>query len=172
MVKNLPAMQETPVQSLHQEDHLEKRMATHSCILAWRIPQTEEPGELQSMGSQKVRHDWMTNTFTFSHSKLCSKTQPLLHFQRGKMYSIMSLVLHTTSFFCWPLYLKKFSEVLEIRDWKFNFIENKRFYKLVACRSRQLFKNLKKGIPMKDPEMKTTISLICRPHFGLWKCWL
>ena len=58
MVKNLPAMQETPVQSLGQEDPLEKGMATHSRILAWRIPWTEDPGRLQSMGSQRVRHNW------------------------------------------------------------------------------------------------------------------
>ena len=53
MVKNLPAMQETQVQSLGQEDLLEKEMAPHSSILAWRIPRTEEPGGLQSMGSQE-----------------------------------------------------------------------------------------------------------------------
>ena len=57
MVKNLPAKQETRLRSLGQEDSLEKEMATHSNILAWNIPQTEEPGELQSMGSQRVRHD-------------------------------------------------------------------------------------------------------------------
>ena len=57
MVKNLPAMQETQVGSLGQEDPLEKGMATHSSILAWRIPWTEEPGELQSTGSQRVRHN-------------------------------------------------------------------------------------------------------------------
>ena len=56
-VKNLPTMRETQVQSLDQEDPLEKKMATHSSILAWRIPWTEEPGELQSMGSQRVGHD-------------------------------------------------------------------------------------------------------------------
>ena len=53
MVKNLPTMQETWVQSLGREDPLEKGMATHSSILAWRIPWTEEPGELQSTGSQE-----------------------------------------------------------------------------------------------------------------------
>ena len=52
MVKNLPAMQEIQVQSLGREDPLEKGMAIHSRILAWRIPWTKEPGELQSMGSQ------------------------------------------------------------------------------------------------------------------------
>ena len=56
-VKNLPAMQETQVQSLGQADLLEKEMATHSSIHAWRIPWTEEHGGLQSMGSQRVRHD-------------------------------------------------------------------------------------------------------------------
>ena len=56
-VKNLPAMQETWVQSLGWEDPLEKEMATHSRILAWKIPWTEEPGGLQSMGSQRVKHD-------------------------------------------------------------------------------------------------------------------
>ena len=54
MGKNLPAMRETRVQSLDQEDSLEKEMATHYSILAWRIPWTKEPGGLQSMGSQRV----------------------------------------------------------------------------------------------------------------------
>ena len=56
-VKNLSAMLETWVQSLGREDPLEKEMATHSSILAWRTPWMEEPGGLQSMGSQRVRHD-------------------------------------------------------------------------------------------------------------------
>ena len=57
MVKNLPAMQETQVQSLGRDDSLEKEMATHSSILAWRIPWTGEPGGLPSVGSQRVGHD-------------------------------------------------------------------------------------------------------------------
>ena len=57
MVKYQPAMQETHVRSLGLEDPLEKEMATHFSILAWRIPWTEDPGGLQSMGSQRVRHD-------------------------------------------------------------------------------------------------------------------
>ena len=57
MVKNLPAMQETWVRSLGQEEPLEKGMATHSSIIACRIPWTEEPGRLQSIGSQQVRHN-------------------------------------------------------------------------------------------------------------------
>ena len=57
MVKNLPAMQETRVQSLGWDDPLEEGMETHSSILTWRIPFTEEPGEVLSMGSQRVGHD-------------------------------------------------------------------------------------------------------------------
>ena len=56
-VKRLPTMRETRVQSLGQEDPLEKEMATHSSTLAWKIPWTEKPGGLQSMGSQRVGHD-------------------------------------------------------------------------------------------------------------------
>ena len=60
MVKRLPTMQETRVQSLGQEDPLKKEMATHSSILAWKIPWTEEPGRLQAMGLQRVGQDLMT----------------------------------------------------------------------------------------------------------------
>ena len=62
MVMSLPAMPEIWVQSLGQEEPLEKEMATHLSIHAWRIPWTEEPDGLQSMGSQRVRHDCVTNT--------------------------------------------------------------------------------------------------------------
>ena len=57
-VKNLPAMQETQVQSLGRKDPLEKEIATHSRIFAWKPPWTEEPGGLQSKGLQRVRYDW------------------------------------------------------------------------------------------------------------------
>ena len=71
-IKNLPAVQETWVQSLDWEDPLEKEMATHFSIFTWKIPWTEEPGRLQSMGSQWVGHHWATKcTHTliqFSHS--------------------------------------------------------------------------------------------------------
>ena len=59
-VKNLPAMQETQLRSLGWEDPLEEEMATHSSILAWRIPWTEEPGRLQPLGLQKLEHDLAT----------------------------------------------------------------------------------------------------------------
>ena len=61
MVKCLPSMRETRVWSLGWEDPLEKEMTIHSSILNWQIPWTEEPGRLQSMGSQRVRHNWMTS---------------------------------------------------------------------------------------------------------------
>ena len=66
-VMRLSAMQETRVRSLGWEDPLEKEMAAHSNILAWKIPWTEEPGRLPSMGSQRVRHDWATS---HSHGNL------------------------------------------------------------------------------------------------------
>ena len=75
MEKNLPAMQETQIQSLGWEDPLEKGMATHFSILAWRIPWTEEPSGLQSMGSQRVGHNWATKyTHTLSEKKLSSNS--------------------------------------------------------------------------------------------------
>ena len=70
-VKNLPAMQETQLLSLGQEDPLEKGMATHSSILVWKTPQVEEPGKLQAMGSQRVAHDRVTNTSTSLLHRLC-----------------------------------------------------------------------------------------------------
>ena len=77
MVKNLPAMQETPVQSRGWKDPLEKGMAIHSSVLAWRVPWTREPGGLQSMGLQRVGHDWVTNTFTFKEEERAEKEKYL-----------------------------------------------------------------------------------------------
>ena len=78
MAKNLPAMQKTQVCSLGWEDPLEKEMATHSSILAWEIPRTEEPGGLQSMRLQRVRHDLATeHTHTW---------QPTLVFLPGESH--------------------------------------------------------------------------------------
>ena len=84
MVKNLPAVQEIWVWSLGREDHLEKGMATHSSILAWRRPWTEEPGGLQSLGSQRVGHNWVTNTLTFHpHFQTSPFSQKGHNFLRG-----------------------------------------------------------------------------------------
>ena len=83
MVKNLPAVQETWVRSLGQEDPPEKEMATHSRTLACKIPWTEKPGSLQCMGLQRVGHDWATSfihsrimSLQFSHSVISDSLQP------------------------------------------------------------------------------------------------
>ena len=80
MVKNLPVMQEFLVQSLGQEDPLEKEMATHSSFLAWEIPWTEEPGGLQSMGSKRVRYDLLTkqqqHTYIIHHKYVSLPRKP------------------------------------------------------------------------------------------------
>ena len=90
-VKTLPAMQEAQVQFLSQEDPLEMEMATHSSILAWRIPCTEEPGGLQSMRSQRVRHDsnWHFHT-------LHGGWNIILHYLRT-----MKFPTPTLTWFCW-----------------------------------------------------------------------
>ena len=66
MLKSLTVMQETQIWSLGQENLLEEEMETHSYILVWKIPWTEEPGELQSIESQTVGYDWVTNNFTLN----------------------------------------------------------------------------------------------------------
>ena len=85
MIKNLPVLPETWVCSLSWEDPLEKGMATHSSILAWRIPWTEEPGGLQSMGSQTVGHDWATK-HTHTHCEVSSSASGQCTFYLHKWY--------------------------------------------------------------------------------------
>ena len=81
-LKRLPARRETWVQSLGREDPLEKEMATHSSILAWRIPWTEEPGRLQSMGLQRVGHDWATSlSLSTWHHQAAHETSSFSGFQ-------------------------------------------------------------------------------------------
>ena len=79
VIKNLPAVQETWVWSLGQEDPLEKGVATHFSNLAWSIPWTEEPGGVQSMGSQRVGHDWAT--FTHTPAELSSSDRKSIFFE-------------------------------------------------------------------------------------------
>ena len=90
-LKNLPAVQETGVWSLGWEDSLQKVMATHSSVLAWKVPWTEEPGMLQSMGSLRVGHDWATSLslFTFMHWR--RKWQPTPVFLPGESHGWWSL---------------------------------------------------------------------------------
>ena len=102
-LKRLPAMWETWVRFLGQEDPLEKEMATHSSILAWRIPWTEEPGGLQSTGSQRVGHHWVTS---LSLSFTCSQNQAAVsrqdnanalcpHHQYEVFFRILQLLLRS-----------------------------------------------------------------------------
>ena len=85
-VKRLPTVRETWVQSLGWEDPLEKEMATYSSTLAWRIPWVEEPGRLQSMGSQRVRHDWVTSLyFTLEKNEIRIKHTQKLTQSRVKL---------------------------------------------------------------------------------------
>ena len=121
LVKNLPALQETWIQSLGWEDPLEKEMATPSSILAWKISWTEEPGGLQSMGVQRVRNDWVTNTYTFTYSPLINVyleasitvfdaiTNVNVHFYFGIVYCFY-IHLELISV-CWPCILH-FAELI------------------------------------------------------------
>ena len=94
MVKRLPTMWETWVWSLSQEDPLEKEMATDSLILAWEIPWTKEPGGLQSMGSQGVRHDQVINIhIPWKKKKINNYTYNSLIRQKGPESITMSFIL-------------------------------------------------------------------------------
>ena len=99
-VKNPLAMLETRVWSPHQEDPLEKEMATHATILAWRIPWTEEPGGLQSRGSQRVEHNWVISTFTFLSSSLDHEWSE--NFKRGPLCFTSNLWQSELHFACKP----------------------------------------------------------------------
>ena len=88
MVKNLPATQKTWVWSLAQKNPLEKRMATHSSILAWIIPWTEEAGGLQSIRLWRVGHDWATNTFSLHYWRVKDALWPESSLGEGKLLCI------------------------------------------------------------------------------------
>ena len=95
--KNLPARQETQVWSLGWKDPGEEGMATHSSIIAWRIPWTEEPGGLQSTGLQGVGHDWATNIFTrLPLQSLSQRSEaPVLESHSGSdTFSFLSLLIN------------------------------------------------------------------------------
>ena len=86
-------MQKTWVQSLSQEDSLQKGMATHSSIPAWRIPWKEEPGRLQSMGSQRVGHDWVTKTlfWDYMQPKVFLWAMVCISFCKATLYHLLKL---------------------------------------------------------------------------------
>ena len=99
MVKHWPAMREIQVQSLDQEDPLEKEMVTHSCTLAWKIPWTEGPGRLQSMGSQRVRHDWATSLSLMVHLSVLNREVLILSVI--EFYSHINSHVHSKTNWCY-----------------------------------------------------------------------
>ena len=101
-VKRLPTMRETWVQSLGREDLLEKEMAPHSSIFAWKIPWTEKPGGLQSMGSQRVGHDF---TFTFMHNIQAKVHAALEFFTLSRWRTSRKINLHNKQNFKKYIYL-------------------------------------------------------------------
>ena len=110
-VKHLPTMQETRVQSLGQENLLDKEMATHSSILAWKMPWMEEPGRLQSMGSQRVRHNWATSLsffltiLKFYRSLKSQVLEPLIQNTKSIISQIRSAITQTPRRILWKLWV-------------------------------------------------------------------
>ena len=102
MVKNLYAMWENWVQSLDWEDPLEEGMETHFSILAWRIPMTEEPGGLQTMGSQRLRHNWATKHST-AQSDCSSECACVCSLFSSKLIDDKSLTIFPPCRACWYL---------------------------------------------------------------------
>ena len=121
--KNLSAMQETRVWSLDHEDPLEKGRATHTSILAWRISRTEEPGGLQSMGLQRVRHDWVTkhrhrHTHTHTHT---GWTMAVMVEVATRMRPVLVMLLpwrHGKNFFFFFFLLSMGRSILMRNIWK------------------------------------------------------
>ena len=108
MVKNLTALQETWVWSLGQEEPLKKGMSTHSSILAWRIQGTEEPGGLQFIALQRVRHNWVTSTSLLNHMPSLMLSDSLGGGVRNHTtFGIyVPIVQHKFSFYLWYNYIK------------------------------------------------------------------
>ena len=116
IVKNLPAMQETQVWSLGQEDPLEKGIATHSSILAWRIPGTEEPGGL------RAGHDWASNTHTHTHTQRQAGVQVFIiiqFFQFFKKFAIKKKPLQWWETELFSFFQKASSKIVFVFKYKY-----------------------------------------------------
>ena len=134
VVKNLPAMQETQVRSLSQEDPLEEEMATHSSVFTWRTPWTEEPGEIQSMGVTKSQTRLSTHTCTYDR---CSLTLKWPSPQPNKSYCIFNhLCIHpnalrylkfiTLGYYALMLLIRIFFLILNTQDAIFFYCSRKK----------------------------------------------
>ena len=111
MIRSLLAVQETWVWSLGWEDPLEECMAIHSSVLSWRIPWTEKPGELQSMGSHRVGHDWATNTHTHARvdrSIWGRKLWPWIKYDNFFLYSYIMFIARMHFYICSLIFLPQF----------------------------------------------------------------
>ena len=142
MVKNPPAVWETWVWSLGWEDPLEESMVTHSSILAWRIPWTEEPGELESMASQRVGYDWVTKHRTGFNSTWTETSRRKGRGTRDQISNIHWIIVKAREFpkhiyFCFTDCAKSIDCVDHNKLWK---ILIKRWeYQTITCLSRNLY---------------------------------
>ena len=132
-VKNLPAMQETWVQSLAQEDPLVKELATHSSALAWRIPWTEKPGRLKFMGSKRARYDWVTN-FHFSLSDVTYMWNPQNTKRKKKQLVDKTELQQTNRYRNRPVVTRGWGRCnIGVRKWEVQTVGCKISYKGVLC---------------------------------------
>ena len=136
MVKNLPAKQETQVRSLRCEDPQEKAMATHSSILAWRIPRTEEPGRLQPVGLQRVGHDWVTK-HTHTHILWSQHCYCNSHCTDENQILRLSILHEASEKQCWHLNLNLFLPALCSRHYRRHLLPQSQIHPLTGGGNQQ-----------------------------------
>ena len=130
-VKKLPVMQATWVWSLDWEDSLENEMATHSSVLAWRIPWTEEPGRLQSMGSQRVWHDWTTSACVRTHTHTHTHTHSVTSLELSGLNSLVFLTRPWLKYF---IFCKQLMFLINLFKHLNIFHFMKHFFRINICK--------------------------------------
>ena len=157
-LKCLPGIQETRVRSLGWEDPLEKEMATHSSTLAWRIPWREEPGSLQSMGSQRVRHDWAT-----SLSRRREQWSRMLVLYRSKIntetYSLSLVIRSSFNSLSNRSLIHVMRRKLKFNSVQFSFSGLKRKWKIIQRHSLSGLRDL------------VQTCACCNKHHPIWSMW-
>ena len=140
MVKNLPAMRETWVQFLGWEDPLEEGTAAHSIILAWSSPWTEEAGWLQSMGSQRVRHDWVTTYTQHIHYEMTISINLITICPHVSFYINNTMTKNTYSLCCksYPqisflIYYRVYACILPLSIWPLNAFPSGNHHFFYVC---------------------------------------